>query len=411
MVMIMKTLFKRILVALVVCASVLCLALGLQRGLKLVRPAKKVKVTVFIHGTVGGFLNVFSLKQYSSENFNNTSLSARAVKKIRTIELMNYDQIFGDLGLHEFCAADTPAWHAARHVIPAYEDVAQCVGRSGDITKDLIFGWSGFLHHGARKEAGYDLYKTLCDYRDGLIAQYHVNPEITIIGHSHGGNVGLWLAQAEKEYKRGLQINSLIMLGSPMQKEMAPCIESAVFKAIVLCHSDGDGIQRIDYISNKEGRSYQRMSDVADIAAVVKKNPALRRHDVACMINNSAHSITHINMWLVARSTPVLQAFDVVPLVVYLPALMACLDQHPEQCSVEWHMAATDDSCDVSLHPRNLLCQSCKNCDKYDGKALHTTLCRWSDTIESTWRLPGDNSRHVLFNKKNVRALKQMIWG
>ena len=402
--------FKKLLILVVSCAGLVCLGVGLKLGWsRLTKPVQKVRITVFIHGTIGGALNIFNTQQYASEKFNNASATARAVKKIRSVELLNYDQIFGALGLHEFNAAETPVWYAARHVIPAYEDVAQCVGRSSDVTKDLIFGWTGFLHHGARKEAGYELYTALCDYRDRMRAKYGVDPDITVIGHSHGGNVGLWLAQAEKEGKRGLQVDSLIMLGSPMQKEMACCIESPLFRTIVLCHSDGDAIQRIDYISNKERKSHQRMSDVADIKAFIQQNPALRRHDVACMINNSARHITHINMWLVGRSTPVLKAFDVVPLVVYLPALMNCLDQHPHESSVEWYMQDSGESCVVSLHPKNLLCQTCKDSACIDGTALHGTVSGWDTMMKSQWQLPDDKSRHVLFNKKNVRALKNLV--
>lgn len=410
--MVMKASLKKIFYFCVISALIF---LGFLWGHKLPlsqhHPKKTIRVTVFIHGTVGSSLNVLNPWQCSSEKFNKECLSARTLKRLRSFEGMNYDQIFGAHGLTEFNVDEVPAWYASRYVIPTYEACARCVGTEADVYKHALFGWTGFLHNGARKEAGYELYQALCDYRDALVAQYNSDPEIDIVAHSHGGNVALWVAQAEKEYKRGLRINVVVMLGTPMQKEMIACIESPVFKTLVLCYSQGDGIQRRDYFSTKGGKSYQRMADIVDLGKVLGGNFALRRHDVACMVNNSDQQITHTNMWLAGRSNPVLDSLDPLPLVVFMPALVRCLDQHPKSLAHDLYIVDSGDSCDVSLHPGNLVCHTCKNYEVYDGKSLRKQLCVWSEKMKSEWQSEDDTSRHVFFNRKNIQALKHAIWG
>jgi pimeloyl-ACP methyl ester carboxylesterase len=396
------------------CLVVAVMYLGLLFGFaQQHKPAsiRSARITVFIHGTVGSSFNILNPWQCSSEKCNQNSLSARTVKKFRSFEGMNYDQILGVCGFTEFSPQDLPAWYAARYIIPAYEKTSRAVSGQVYVHKHAVFGWSGLLHNGARKDAGYELYHALCDYRDSFITQNNIDPELDIVSHSHGGNVALWLAQAEKEFGCGLRINCLVMLGTPMHKEMIFGLESPVFSTIVLCHSEGDSIQRRDYFSTKEGKSYQRMADIANVDALVKKHPTLRRHDVACMVNNSDQQVTHTNMWLSGRSNPVLDACDPLPLVVFVPALVHCLGQHPQACAAELYIVDSGESFDVSVHPRNLICHSCKNCTGYDGKKLRNELCSWAAKMKAEWQLSDDTSRHVFFNRKNMQALKHAVWG
>lgn len=374
-------------------------------------PVKTMRITVFIHGTVGSSFNILNPWQCCSEKFNDNSLSSRTVKRFRSYDGMNYDQILGSQGLTEFCEQDLPVWHAARYVIPAYDACVRSVKNEIDLQKYLVFGWSGFLHNGARKDAGYELYHALCDYRDHMVARYNIDPEIEIVAHSHGGNVALWLAQAEKEFKRGLRVKALVMLGTPMQKEMISGLESEIFRTIVLCYSQGDGVQQRDYFSTKGRKSYQHMADIVDIKGLVQKNPHLRRHDVACIANNNDRHVTHTNMWMAGRSNPVLDGLDPLPLVVFMPALVWLLDQHVGGCTHEFYIADSGEGCDIGLHQQNLLCHACKNCVFFDGKVLRKQLCVWSEKMKAEWQVADDKSRHVLFNRKNFRALKHAIWG
>ena len=103
-----------------------------------------------------------------------------------------------------------------------------------------IFCWSGMLSHEARLEAAHVLHKALND----LVMRYKNNgkkPVITLITHSHGGNVALNLATVPgtREYS----IESLILLAIPVQQVTLKNVEHLLFKNIFSIYSRWDLMQ------------------------------------------------------------------------------------------------------------------------------------------------------------------------
>ncbi|MCW1930239.1 MAG: hypothetical protein KIH62_002880 [Candidatus Kerfeldbacteria bacterium] len=387
--------------------SVLGLALLGLAGIFLIsyahfEPQPRVKITVFIHGTVGGPLNFLSSSQCSQE-FDPECATARAVRYVRNHELMHYDNILGAEGLHEFVKDELPLWHAARHLIPAYDDLAQTVECERKKRHYYTFGWSGYLHHGARRAAAYELYNSLCDRRDEIRTRYGVDPEVELIGYSHGGNVGLWLASAEDFYKRGLTVNTLVMLAAPMQKEMAQAIESPLFTTIVLLSSQGDGIQTRDYFSNKEGRSYARMADIADIKKITSENKNMRRHDLWCALNDDLYGVTHINMWLAGRSGILFEWMDPLPFFMAVPMVLRALEGCPATTEAVCALCDCNNGCVVTIDGTA--------CSAETARELREKLTAWALQMREQWRLADDTSRNVTFNRKNWNLLKRFIWG
>jgi hypothetical protein len=119
------------------------------------------------------------------------------------------------------------------------------------------FGWNGRLSHKKRVTAAHELY---CQLINELKRLNPKNTSIILIGHSHGGNVILNLAQAEETYKQHLVIDKAILLGMPVQSETQSLIASPVFKSVYNCYSNGDGIQRLDFISTKDDYSQRRFN-------------------------------------------------------------------------------------------------------------------------------------------------------
>ncbi len=107
------------------------------------------------------------------------------------------------------------------------------------------FGWCGSLAPGARRKAGQNLYQSLKE----LIAQHksHYNqaPPITIITHSHGGNVALYLADCAAQ-EDDLAIDRLILLACPVQEHTKHNINHPLFEKIYSIHSHWDMIQIAD---------------------------------------------------------------------------------------------------------------------------------------------------------------------
>lgn len=100
------------------------------------------------------------------------------------------------------------------------------------------FGWSGLLKHTARLEAAQDLYTCLDTLR-----QKHPKAPITLITHSHGGNVALCLPQVAHS---AFQIHQLILLACPVQKETAQAVDSNLFNEVYSFHSHHDLLQVAD---------------------------------------------------------------------------------------------------------------------------------------------------------------------
>lgn len=115
------------------------------------------------------------------------------------------------------------------------------------------FGWSGKLNPDARKTASQELYIAI----KNLIVEYEkqgIKARITLITHSHGGNVVLLIQ--ESAVKEGLPhgilpygilpIEELILLACPVQTETAGSAQTPFFNKIYSIHSHGDLFQVLD---------------------------------------------------------------------------------------------------------------------------------------------------------------------
>lgn len=107
-----------------------------------------------------------------------------------------------------------------------------------------IFGWPGDLDPVVRKSSAQALYNDLSQ----LIAEHQKKhgapPHITVITHSHGGNVVLNLAPLCKECE--ITIDRLILMACPVQKETADFSAHPLFKKIYALQSRADFVQLMD---------------------------------------------------------------------------------------------------------------------------------------------------------------------
>lgn len=111
-----------------------------------------------------------------------------------------------------------------------------------------IFCWSGALSHDKRVQAAYELHEAL----NRLVEKYENNCIVTLITHSHGGNVALNLVQVPGERK--YSIDSLILLAVPVQCFTQKYVEDALFKNVYSLYSRWDLIQIVD----PQGLDYAR---------------------------------------------------------------------------------------------------------------------------------------------------------
>lgn len=99
------------------------------------------------------------------------------------------------------------------------------------------FGWSGSLTFSARKCAAEMLYEQLKGYKG----------PITLIGHSHGGNVALEVARyAALHHDTEFVIDKLVLLATPIQEATAAYASSDTFNEVISLYSMGDFTQVVD---------------------------------------------------------------------------------------------------------------------------------------------------------------------
>lgn len=108
-----------------------------------------------------------------------------------------------------------------------------------------VFGWTGDLDPTARQGAAFDLYTQLVGLVTSYTQHYGAAPHLTIISHSHGGNVVLEMVPFYKE-NSGLTIHRFIALACPVQKAPSAHICHHIFKKIYAFHSHIDMIQVMD---------------------------------------------------------------------------------------------------------------------------------------------------------------------
>ncbi len=406
--------------------------IGLKQSNKRSLQGKAVQpvegLTVFIHGTVGSsinFCNPFDCLTKSTtldspcSPTKTSSLSTRIVDGYRNHPNMSYDQLLDSEGLVLWDTGEKNEKKAASYVIPAYKKIAKITQTRAQHEVFALFGWSGLLTQQARKDAGYALYNELIEYQKQQMLNGREQARIQIIAHSHGGNVALWLADAEKNMKKGLQIESLVMLGTPVQIETSPYIANPMFSSIYLCYSLADGVQCADYISTQCHKSFARMQDLVDLDQIQRANPHLKRHDVLLSINQKNDTITHINMWLCGRSTELCPAFGSLPWVITTPLLLATKNAAVNlpsqlQCSMDIQQGTVSYSLYHRPYSRQL--QTPITWDQASqvyiypkkSKKLYQAISYWANRMDEEWR-PFDSSRNLFWNRKHWDIIKSFF--
>lgn len=132
---------------------------------------------------------------------------------------------------------------ANRGACPRAEVLAKSDPENFPLDSFYLFRWSGLLNHKERQTVSYDLYQALMDKIAEIYSQTGKYPFVTVITHSHGGNIALNLAQINELMGGNLQIDRLILLACPVQQGTAKFVDSAIFGKVYAFYSTNDMIQ------------------------------------------------------------------------------------------------------------------------------------------------------------------------
>lgn len=178
-------------------------------------------ITIFIHGT-------------RSSAFLPIKLS----KKVYDLEKEIYCQ---PAGLRPI--AEVPQVTYSRR---SMEHLAAACPKNFALSSIYLFGWSGDLSPLARQQEAALLYQQLKQLKAHYDFYGLALPPITIIAHSHGGNVALNLIKCFEQEPIPIVIDRLILLGSPVQEETAGLLPHPFFKTVFSFHSHTDWAQILD---------------------------------------------------------------------------------------------------------------------------------------------------------------------
>lgn len=162
------------------------------------------------------------------------------------------------------------------------------------------FGWSGKLCFKKRHFEAMNLYAALNELVSEYQKKYALMPQITLITHSHGGNVALNLAAVENR-NPALKLE-LIMLACPVQHETKEYVKDSLFERIYSFYSPADIMQIIDpqglYTTQTNRKLHFELSE-----RVFPTHPTVRQAELE--INGSG--ISHIG-FILERTIKILPA-------------------------------------------------------------------------------------------------------
>lgn len=293
-----KKLFSRLKKLAIISTSILIFS-----QIKLPAGKKAKNITIFIHGTFMpefAFLNPF--KTYN-QTIDCNDRYYKCLKKLRKDPILYQDAIMLEEGLQkidstilfeysQFNLIPVYSKKGAYQSIGAYDMIAKHINKSLCNQEYYTYGFLGILSDNYRKEAGHNLYKALYKIVKKN-SKENYKTFITICSYSHGGNVALYLADAENIYKKNLKIDRLILYATPIQKETAHYSEDKIFKNIYNFYSQADNIQHNDSFSTSSSKSFKTFKDYY-LKNNLKNEKAI---DIRILAQDDPEIFGHFNFW------------------------------------------------------------------------------------------------------------------
>ncbi len=377
------------------------------------QPTERHSITIFIHGTFFTSLSAVSLKSVLNDELDDSSWYVQMMRSIRNETMLLQDQVINEEGLFEVSPEKVKSCHncdldpedkkfGSAFLVDAYDRVSKVVNHHADHNKYYSFGWSGLLSHKKRIDAARVLYRQLIELQTQYEAKYGVKPELTLVAHSHGGNVAKLLAHIEREECKHLSIKYLVMYGTPIQIETVSLVNSDVIETMISCYSDGDNVQGNDVFSSKERFSKKRLADLVNISSI--HSPKKQRYDVRLVLNDQPNVIGHMNMWFMGRAEKVFQSLDPLPLMVLTPLIIQevqrCLSLH----DIDLHLTEAQGL--FTAH----ICEHGKTDIKCWSDNIYHSIVPAALYARINWD-PADKNRGVMFNSRNWEAIKKAWYG
>ena len=356
--------------------------------------ASDMYIHVFVHGTtVPGFL---LLNQAEQKPIKYEDRYVSFIEKSRDDERFYDDSIMLECGLvsvgkpliDQCKSGRIDSWlsrRAAVQAVTAYDDLVD----RAHIHSYFLYGWAGLLSDDYRKKESEKLYHELIALKKKVNTQLKKDPLFILHGHSHGGNIVLYLALQEELNKSGLYIEHVMLYEMPVQIETAKYCLSPLFKNVSLLYSEGDTIQTADCFSTSGGKSYRTFSElvaldgaqnrVQEVLVSMNGNAKFLPHR-AYFFFDAYYSLSTMHRNLFTKNMAV-EFINPLPLVIFAPVFMQLLRSALPKARVsrcELNIAVDGDQCLFQINADHRYQRSSTN--------MCQPIRKIKERVSRTWR-------------------------
>ena len=272
---------------------------------------KKHRIIIFVHGTFGSILGLLDIPSVMRDNLKG-SLYTKTARSMRKDHFFFSTQPLLHRGLvafePSFDRREDQGFFAAYPIGKSFDVFSQKMAQADEVRHYYVFGWSGLLSQNKRRLEGLRLLNELNE-EIKKFKDRGIDPKITIVCHSHGGNVLLnmgalvsqlrgeklsqipgvedadslqkqriflaalpdrqattgFLKQKKWDYAPecpSWNIEHLALFGVPLQPETDFACKSSLFESVYNFYSYADRVQPSDWVSTSRYYSEQRFDRV-----------------------------------------------------------------------------------------------------------------------------------------------------
>ena len=215
---------------------------------------KIVRMTIFVHGimSIKPHLSFSNFMRFITDRVEDTVYSD-TVRNMREDDFFYKNQAMQEIGFHKIDPNRVEKGYASGLIARQFDMVEKLTDPYHTYENHYYnYGWYGLLSTRLRYFDSVPLY-------EGIVAEVAkfraqgIEPQIRLIGYSHGGNVCLNLGAVRQNepVDQNLRIDELILLGVPIQCETDFLLTDPIFKRVYQIYSRGDRIQKLDFFSTK----------------------------------------------------------------------------------------------------------------------------------------------------------------
>lgn len=372
--------------------------------IKIPQGKKTKNITIFIHGTFMPGLALLNPFKTYNQTIDCNDRYYKCLKKLRQDPILYQDAIMLEEDLQkidstilfeysQFNLIPAHSKKGAYQAIGAYDMIAKYINKNLCNQEYYTYGFLGILSDNYRKEAGHNLYKSL----NKIIkknSKENYKTSITICAYSHGGNVALYLADAENIYKKNLKIDKLILYATPVQKETAHFSENKIFKNIYSFYSQADNVQHNDSFSTSSSKSFKTFKEYY-LSNNLKNDKVI---DVRLLAQDDPEIFGHFNFWYfnkynwTNKSKEIEDIFNFLnplPIAILTPVFLNLVEKYLNLKEVDISLRSENNKIQVVLlnqDNKEIICKA----PEIDGllekiqNYAKTTWQSYTDTDETT---------------------------